>query len=38
MKTDGATGPSGGIHSIKGLKLKLEDKKKERVLKLNIDD
>ena len=37
MKTDGATGPSGGIHSIKGLKLKLEDKKK-RVLKLNIDD
>ena len=37
MKTDGATGPSGGIHSIKGLKLKLEDKKK-RVLKLNNDD
>ena len=37
MKTDGATGPSGGIHIIKGVKSKLEDKKK-RVLKLNNDD
>ena len=37
MKTDGATGPSGAIHIIKGVKSKLEDKKK-RVLKLNNDD
>ena len=28
MKTDGATGPSGGIHSIKSLKLKIKGKKK----------